>query len=91
MAFYLSQALAESHSCISLPGRLHLPFPPPLACWVCASYQDGPSHFLTCTAGAAAVREEVGQPGKEMGMSAEWVRENEVWNREKGEKSWDEL
>lgn len=64
-----------------------------IACWVCASYQDGPSHFPTCTAGAAAVavREEVGQLGKEMGMSAGWVREDEVWNREKREKSWDEL
>jgi len=60
---------------------------------VCASYQDRPSHFPTCTAGAAAVavREEVGQLGKEMGMSAGWVREDEVWNREKREKSWDEL
>jgi len=37
------------------------------------------------------VREEVVQLGKEVGMSAGWVREDEVWNREKREKSWDEL
>lgn len=95
MTLYPSQALAEGHSFISPPNRSRLPFPPPLhsLLGLCLSYQDGPSHFPTCTAGAAAVavREEVGQLGKEMGMSAGWVREDEVWNREKREKSWDEL